>query len=878
MYHTDSSKQRQGSLLAVLFTVALLFAATSPAFSEVVIKGVVTDAKAGIPLPGANVALKNGLSGTITDVDGTFRLAVKNLPVTLLVSYIGYERQEVEVGENQYLKVGLGEIELTTEDLVVVGSRFEPRTVITSPVPVDNVKTSELAATGQLTFDKMLTYAVPAFNSTQQTVSDATAHFDPADLRGLGPSRTLVLVNGKRKNPSSLVYINDTPGKGEVGVDMKSLPTAAIERIEVLRDGASAQYGSDAIAGVINVVLKDADSGTDVQVFTGSMDEGDGDFRGYSVASGFKLGSKGFLHLTHSFSDHDETNRAASPGEDVLFGVGADDPWIQENPDLGMRIGLPNLTTSDISFNSKLPMENNVELYGFGGLQYRNGRSYAMYRTPYWIPDPHNIYHDEGEPYSGFHPTFDTDVFDRNLAAGARGQKRGWDFDISQVFGSNTVGYTVRESLNTDMGADTPTTFRAGGYRFSHNVTDLDLARRFYNANVAIGAEFRTESFRAKAGEEASYLGSGTQSFPGLQPQNAIDAHRYNAGIYAEVAVDLSESLLVGGAARFENYSDFGDNTTWKLNGRYKLSEDKISFRAAASTGFRAPSLHQIYLSNIQTLVSGGSVSNQGTFNNESTVLRLLKVPQLKEENAFNITAGVALQPSSSLFVSLDLYQVDVDDRIVYSSSIASTDTSTVLGRILEQSNITSLKFFTNAVDTRTRGVDFVTSYSRPMGRGLMELDLAANLTDTEIQGQVSTPAPIAATDTDIFDRKEQSRLLSARPDSKVLVGLAYERGPLRANLNNTRFGEVTWKHATDSDKDQTFAAKIITDLNLNYQINTVLGIGVAVNNLLNVYPDKIKSKGDVLTDLGGRFQYPWEVNQFGFNGVTGSGRLHVRF
>ncbi len=183
MYHTDSSKQRQGSLLAVLFTVALLFAATSPAFSEVVIKGVVTDAKAGIPLPGANVALKNGLSGTITDVDGTFRLAVKNLPVTLLVSYIGYERQEVEVGENQYLKVGLGEIELTTEDLVVVGSRFEPRTVITSPVPVDNVKTSELAATGQLTFDKMLTYAVPAFNSTQQTVSDATAHFDPADLR-----------------------------------------------------------------------------------------------------------------------------------------------------------------------------------------------------------------------------------------------------------------------------------------------------------------------------------------------------------------------------------------------------------------------------------------------------------------------------------------------------------------------------------------------------------------------------------------------------------------------------------------------------------------------------------------------------------------------
>ncbi len=875
-YRMQRSQSFVPFLIPVL-TVVLLFG-SEPSGAEVLIKGVVADAASGTPLPGANLALKSSLMGTTCDLDGTFSLTVKNLPVTFLVSYIGYERAEVEVTENIYLKIALHEIELQAEDLVIIGSRFEPRTAITSPVPVDNIKTSDLVATGQLTFDKMLTYAVPAFNSTQQAISDATAHFDPADLRGLGPSRTLVLVNGKRKNPSSLVYINDTPGKGEVGVDMKSLPTAAIERIEVLRDGASAQYGSDAIAGVINVVLKDDDAGTDVQIFSGIMDEGDGDFRGYSVASGFKLGDKGFLHLTHTFADHDETNRAASPGEDALLGVGPEDPWIQENPDLGMRIGLPNATSSDIFFNSKLPLENNVELYGFGGLQYRNGRTYALYRTPYWIMDPHNIYHDEDETYNGFHPTFDADIFDRNFAVGTRGQKQGWDFDISQVFGSNKVDYTVRESLNTDMGAESPTTFRTGGYRFSHNVTDLDMARRIYNASVAIGAEFRTENFRAKAGEEASYIGGGTQSFPGLQPQNAIDANRYNIGIYADVAVDLNESLLVGGAARFENYSDFGDNTTWKLNGRYKLAEDKVSIRASASTGFRAPSLHQIYLSNIQTLVSGGSVSNQGTFNNESTVLRLLKVPQLKEENAFNITAGVALQPSPSLFLSLDLYQVNVDDRIVYSSSITSTDRSTVLGRILEDYSITSLKFFTNAVDTRTRGVDFVASYARPVGPGLLELDVAAAFIDTEIEGQISTPVPIAATDTDIFDRKEQSRLLTARPDSKLLFGLSYERGPLRTNLNNTRFGSVTWKHADDPDKDQTFDAKIITDLNVNYQLNALLGIGLAVNNLLNVYPEKIDNKGDVLTDLGGRFQYPWEVNQFGFNGVTGSGRLNLRF
>ena len=874
----DFARRIRSAHLAWLLLALLLFS-HSQGSAQVTLTGTVVDADGGIGLSQVNIAVeKDAMTATITDAQGAFRLEVDRLPVILIVSLIGYETDRVVVSENVAIEVMLRVLVVEMEGLVVVGSRFVPRTAISSPVPVDNIWASELAATGQLSIDKALTYTVPAYNSTQQTISDATAHFDPADLRGLGPSRTLVLINGKRKNPSALVYINDTPGKGEVGVDMKSIPASAVKRIEVLRDAAAAQYGSDAIAGVLNVILDDEPDGTEVQLFSGLMDEGDGGFRGYNLSTGFKLGGEGFLRVSHGFSDQDETNRAPNPGRDDLFGVGADDPWIQANPDLGMRVGLPNTTGAEFFYNAGMPLSEEADIYSYGGLQYRNGISYALYRTPYWIPDPNNIYHDEGETYNGFHPTFETDIFDRTFAVGTRGKRSGWDFDISNTLGSNSVDYTVRQSLNTDLGAESPTTFRTGGYEFSHNVSNLDIARRIGNATVAMGTEFRTENFQAKAGEEASYIGSGTQSFPGLQPQNEVDVNRHNVGIYADVHYDFDGQVLLGAAARRENYSDFGDNLSWKLIGRYGFMENRGSARVSASTGFRAPSLHQIYLSNIQTLISGGTVSNQGTFNNESPVLRALNVPKLEEEKSFNITAGVALRPIKSLLLSADVYQVDVDDRIVYSSSIASSDTSSTVGSILDQYDITSLKFFTNAVDTRTRGIDMVASYARAVGRGLVDVDFGANFFDTDIRGQISTPAPIASADFEIFDRKEQSRILTARPKNKILLRVTYTRGPLSATLNNARFGAVTWRHADDPAKDQTFDPRIVTDLTVEYRLNETVRFGAGVNNLLNVYPEKIDSKGDVLTDLGGRFQYPWEVNQFGFNGMTGVARLRLSF
>ena len=867
--------------------------------------GKVTGSETGEPLVGANVTVEGSDKGDATDVNGYFKISgLQRGNYTVVASFIGYEskKSNVTVGsDNVNLNFSLNSSSVDVASVSVVGSRFKPRTQITSAVPVDNLSLRELKSTGHLSIESMMTYKLPSYNSQQQTISDATAHFDPADLRGLGPSRTLVLVNGKRKNASALVYINDTPGKGEVGVDMKSIPVAAIERVEVLRDGASAQYGSDAIAGVINIVLKDDVDYTTVNFRSGITTEGDGFNQGFDASTGIRVGSNGFLNLSASFHDQEETNRAGEPGSDLLFidlsGLTDETGFITDNPDLGMHIGMPNMTTNDVSFNFGYNLDNRNKFYSFGSLTTRKSLSYALYRAPYWIPDENNIFHDEGETYEGFQPTFESDVIDNNFTAGVTGDKSGWNYDLSASFGSNAVDYKVDNSQNLDMGAESPTTFNPGGYEFSHSVTNFDLSKSLGMITLGLGSEFRFENFVALAGEEASYFGGGAQSFPGIQPQNAVDVNRQNFGFYVDLGADVTDDLYVGMAARSEEYSDFGNSFTWKGAGRFKAMDDRLSLRASMSTGFRAPSLHQIYMSNIQTLISGGTVSNQGTFNNHSPVIRSLGVDKLKEENATNTTFGVAFKPMDGLDLSLDVYNVAVDDRIVYSSAIASSDTTSAVGAILNDYNVTSIKFFTNAVSSTTSGIDFVASYSGlELGPGSLDLSIGFNTNSTELDDKITTPDPISSSGADIFDRKEQSRLVSARPANKMILSLNYSMGALNIGLNNTQFGEVTWKHVNngingapvgpddstlptnDEDYDQTFSAKLVTDLNLNYQLNDNLSLNLAVNNLLNKYPDVIDTKGDMITDLGGRFKYPWEVNQFGFMGTNILGTVSYSF
>jgi len=858
---------------------------------SVQLTGRVTDVSTGDGLAGANVTVGGTALGSASDNNGYYSISgIEEGSYSVSASYIGYESStsSIEVSDSDVtINFSLTGSSIDVSSVSVIGSRFKPRTQITTAVPIDNLSIRDLKNTGQVTVEQMLTYRLPSYNSQQQTISDATAHFDPADLRGLGPSRTLVLVNGKRKNASALVYINDTPGKGEVGVDMKSIPAAAIERIEILRDGASAQYGSDAIAGVINIILKDDVDYTTVNFRTGSTTEGDGFSKGFDASTGIRVGSKGFLNLSASFYDQEETNRAGEPGGDGLFGVVFGDdtilngthPWLVDNPDMGMHVGMPNMTTNDVSYNYGYNLNESNKFYSFGSFTTRKSLSYALYRAPYWIPDENNIFHDEGEDYVGFQPTFESDVIDNNITAGVTGDKSGWSYDLSASFGSNAVDYKVDNSQNLDMGAESPTTFNPGGYEFSHSVTNFDLSKSLGMITLGLGSEFRFENFVATAGEEASYYGGGVQSFPGIQPQNAIDVNRQNFGFYVDLGADVTDDLYVGAAARSEEYSDFGTSFTWKGAGRYKTMDDRLSLRASMSTGFRAPSLHQIYMSNIQTLISGGTVSNQGTFNNHSPVVRSLGVEKLKEENATNSTFGLAFKPIDGLYLSLDMYNVAVDDRIVYSSAIGSSDTTSAVGAILNDYNVTSIKFFTNAVSSTTKGMDFVASYSGlEIGPGSLDLSVSYNSNTTELGDKITTPTPISSSGADIFDRKEQSRLISARPSSKLILGLDYSMGKLSVGLNNTQFGEVTWQHASDASMDQTFSSKLVTDLNLNYQVSDNISVNFALNNLLNVYPDVIDTKGDFVTDLGGRFKYPWEVNQFGFMGTNFMGTISYDF
>ncbi|WP_431167119.1 TonB-dependent receptor [Tenacibaculum halocynthiae] len=843
------------------------------------VKGKVTD-ESGQGIPFIDVIEKGTTNGVSTNDNGEFTIQLNKVPSVLVFSSLGYATIEKSVNGSANLSIVMKEDSGVLDEVVLTGNRAKPRTILDSAVPIDNISVGELQATGQTNIDQMLTYTVPSYNSTNQTISDATAHFDPADLRGLGPSRTLVLVNGKRKNQSALVYVNDTPGKGEVGTDMKSIPTAAIERVEILRDGASAQYGSDAVAGVVNIILKKNVDFTQVNINSGVTSRGDGFNMDADVNHTLTFGNGGFLNATLGFGYQDYTNRAGQPGKDDLFGV--NNQWTKDNPGLGMIVGQPEMKKGDLYINAEYPLNDDTVIYAFGGGNLRKGKSFALYRPPYWITDDFGLLTPSGQTYNGFQPTFETNIKDILFTAGSRFKLGGFNADLSATYGGNSVDYTIGNTINPSLGGNSPTSFDAGAYAFSNIIGNFDVNRSFGEVSIGLGVEGRQERFEVTAGQQESYVNGGAQSFPGLQPGNALNETRVNVGAYATLDWDVNDNFLIGGAARYENYSDFGGNTSWKINSRYKIGEAGV-LRASYSTGFRAPSLHQVYLSNVQTLVSGGTISNQGTFNNVSPVIKDLGVASLFAETSKNISAGLTVKASRDFTISFDYYNVRVDDRVLFTGEINGTDDNgnpnADVQQILTANNVTSIKFFINAASTITQGYDFTLRHKNiNFASGKLGLNAGLNVNKTNLEGEVKTPTKLNNYKNKIFNRKEQSRITSARPNMKFLFGADYKIGDFTANLNNTYFGEVTWRHASDSFKDQTFGGKVVTDLSVAYDFTDKISFRAQVNNLFDVFPDEIDPKGDPVTDLGGRFRYPWEVNQFGFNGTSFKAGLTFKF
>jgi iron complex outermembrane receptor protein len=875
------------------------------------ISGKVTDLITNVPLAKVKISLADHTTSTITDKNGTYQIAVPENATTLIFSLDRYFSESINITTSSgTLDVNMILDTENLRDVVLVGSRFKPRSIADSPVPIDNIKESELRSAGHHDLDMTMMYNIPSFNTSIQTVSDATAHFNPADLRGLGPSRTLILVNGKRKNSSAHVYINDTPGKGEVGVDLTTIPIAAIERVEVLRNAASAQYGSDAIAGVINIVLKENIAYGEINSISGLNQAGDGLIMGFDTHFGIPIEDKGFINVSTNFKIQEKTNRAPDVGTDLLFGnifqgtaqanitqadadlrnalispaehlqltntandlnvlgtslVDGTNPWLQQNPGLGMILGQPEMTTNNLFYNVNYAIGTEAEIYSFGGTTYRNGESYGIFRAPYMAED-YGLYNQ-----TGFLPNFQTNIHDITLTAGLRGSKNGWVYDISTTRGKNEVSYTIGNTLNDALATTSPTRFDAGGYLFSQVVNNLDISKSISKLDIGFGFEFRNENFVIESGEENSYIGAGAISFPGIQPTNEVNENRHNLGVYLDLQSQLTKDLLLGGAIRYENYSDFGSRVNWMIQSKLDLVENIFAVRGSWSTGFRAPSLHQIHLSNIQTLISAGTISEQGTFKNNSTVLRTFDIKELKEESSTNISVGLTFNPSNKLFITADYFNIHVDDRIVFTGAIGDDgdpNTTTQTESILHQFNITSFKFFTNAIDTHTDGVDVVVAYNDiRLGTGSLSMSLTGNYSHTVIDGALKTSQLLESEGNSIFDRQEQGRIESARPDSKAILRTDYTINKFNIGVYNTYFGTVTWQHASDETKDQTFSSKILSDLNMSYQLTKSLSLSLGSNNIFNVYPDEINSLGDPETDLGGRLKYSWEVNQFGFNG-----------
>jgi iron complex outermembrane recepter protein len=916
--------------LSVYLALALMFA-TRLAAQAGTLQGTVSDS-GGTTLPNASVSVEGtGLRAT-TGANGGYE--VRGVPAgtyTVRARLIGFQAgiQRVTVAGGDVVRqdftLGRSTVQLAPID-VVVGSRARHTAAEELAVPVDVYPAERLAQQGSTETSVILQAVSPSINFPRQSVTDAGDVVRPFTLRGLSPDHTLVLVNGWRRHQTALVN-NFTygMGAGSSGVDLNAIPSSALDRIEVLRDGAAAQYGSDAIAGVVNLVLKDGAFtpfvNGDVGRYVTDDYPDDGTTVNVNGGWGIPLG-RGTLGLFGEYRDRQPTNRAWADrffelaGTGVLDEVNDKGQVIHKNnpvpqPNHHWGDGLEQDALAFANFRMPLNESGSTEIYSFGGYSHRDGEGNPFRR---YFDSPRNwpqIY-----PL-GFLPTIGGLVTDYSAAGGVRGLVSGWSYELGTEFGHNDFDYNIRNTLNASLGpcldvpcapgadgvlgtSDDPgipnqLSFFAGRVLREEFISALNVAKPVElglrsPVNLAFGVVFRRERYAIRAGELASYVNggatdqlgegtapSGSQSFPGFAPGDETDRHRTNVGLYGDAETNLSDKVLVDVAARFEDYSDFGSRLSGKASLRYQPSP-RVTLRAAASTGFRAPGLSQVAFSKVVTNVIAGQFIDVGLFPADNPAAIALGAKPLEEETAYNLSAGVVVTPADNFTLTADYFHIRVNNQILLGATFDDDATVNILANA-GIDNIGGVQYFTNGLDTRTQGVDITAGYKVPTGQnGTLDLSAGINVTRNRIVNVDPLPQVLidaGSTEPGLLDSVTAIGIEDERPDW---------RGTLQANWTVGRFtslGRLSYYGGFSSAQPgfcdlcrDNYGGKGLMDAELGYRFN-LIKLSVGVRNLFDTYPDQPSSPtvvdefDDTAKDFNDNFgTFPWAAaSPFGYNG-----------
>jgi iron complex outermembrane recepter protein len=896
-----------------LFLSLLLLCFTHINYAQKVIEGKVLDSNTDETIAGVAISIKNTPNVVYTNEDGQFKIEVPESAKTLVISGTGYERQEVEITGSS-MTIRLVEFSSLVIDIGFIGSRDQTKSKEDSPVAVDVIPVSDVInKTGFVELNQIMQYASPSFNANRQSGNDLSDHVDPSSLRGLGPDQVLFLVNGKRYHSSSIINVFGVRGRGNAGTDLNSIPASSVERIEVLRDGAAAQYGSDAVAGVINIVLKENQTGTSGSIGYGTNMTGYGSSLNYEnqgkiipsttdggmlnayVTHGFKLG-KGNLSVT---ADYLSKGRTSRPNNELTF------------PDKNFRNGAGDakVNAASLFFNGHFPLAKG-EIYTYGGYSHRKTDSYI------WTIFPDDTVRSVYEIYpNGFDPHLVTNIGNLTATVGYKTTVKGWTMDFSNTLGENLVNIENQNSINPSLLTNSPKNFKNGSFKFLQNSAEIDFTRKFKTVmqglNIAFGFGYRHEDYEIGAGEEASWktydnptfqltdpttgekydatkVGT-SQGFPGFRPSQAVDEHRKNVSGYVDAELDVTNKFLIAGALRYENYSDFGSAFGGKLAARYKAAS-WLNLRTSLQTGFRAPSLAQVYFqSTINDVDSEGNSFEKLVFNNRSDLTKRLGIPNLTAEKSVNYGFGAVINPSKKLSFSVDGYMIDVKNRILLSGAFKDDDD--VIGQDIKDFNAVAAQFYSNALDTRTTGLDVTAAYKTEIGFGQLNVSLGGNFNNMELLS-IRTPDKLRGKEEQFLNPRELQMILSSAPNSKFHLSADYKIGKFGVTLRNSYFSQLTiftlnanpgYSEEADALKaagkeaewrdlvSGIYAPRLVTDLVFNYNLSKKVSLAFGGNNIFDVYPT-IQDPSS--TDSG----MMWEGVQMGTSGAYFFTKLICKF